>query len=139
MVADVVTVDCEYVESRERARGVHLEEVGGRGTQARALADVDCGERAAVRRARASLHFDEDEHAAVARDQIDLAARAADVAPDDDEAGPREIAFRERFAGAAERAAGAQESVSENGSVKRTETKPRRWCSHGPCSRRAAR
>ena len=100
-------VDPDDVEARRRAAEAVQREVRLRGAcDARDLARTDGLDRAAEAAVRARAHLDEDDDAAVARDEIDLGAAEPDVARDDLVAEPAQDGRRGRLGGAAARRAG---------------------------------
>ncbi len=92
------------VKTSKRARAPRR---GGRRAHAAAGARVDGAERRPERAVAAGFDLDEDERAAVERDDVDLARRPANVAREHPQAEPMEIARRRLFGAASEFVAAA--------------------------------
>ena len=90
-------VEQHRVEPAGRRPGVAGQVVRGGGEQLALLARVDARRRAAEVAAATQPNLDEDQRVAVARDEVDLAGAAAEIAFDDRDAAGFEEGRRERL------------------------------------------
>lgn len=135
---DAFGVDRHDVESNATRGRDELEIVGRGGAETLAFARVDGSERRSESAAPSGFDLDEDERRTVERDDVDLAARTAKIPREHAIAERVEMFGRARLARAAEGAGVAQRSANSGIRASLTRRKPRRWCSHGPCSSSAA-